>query len=579
MLKKLNIATRLTATLALLVAMLMALAGLAAWQMGTMRASTQEITSNWLPSVEAINTMNTATSDFRVAALSHVLSTDDAAMARYEKEMATLLQKFNTTRDAYVKLISSPEERQIYERFAGQWKTYLALHDRAIEASRKNDNERARDLLQKEGATLFDHASETLDRLIVLNHEGSVQESQTSEAAFSSARVAMGLGALAALAVAAVAGVWLVRSIAGPLRQAVDAADRVAGGDFTQPIRSEGDDEAARVLQALARMQEGLAGVVAGVRISADGVATASVQIAQGNQDLSQRTEEQASALQQTAATMEQLNATVRNNADSARQANQLALGASGVAAQGGEVVGRVVTTMHQISDSSRKIADIIGTIDGIAFQTNILALNAAVEAARAGEQGRGFAVVAGEVRVLAQRSAEAAKEIKTLINRSVEQVEQGSGLVGEAGKTMSEIVAAIQRVSDIVGEISSASVEQSSGIAQVGDAISQMDQTTQQNAALVEESAAAAESLKGQAQQLVEAVAVFRLEGGGRGLAEPAPAPQQHAGAALPKGKRVAAAVAAAVQSAKPKREPRRLAPPPVQPVAVGVEGEWAAF
>ena len=573
MLKNLNIATRLTATLGLLVATLMALAGLAAWQMGTMRSSTHEITSNWLPSVEAINTMNTATSDFRIAALSHVLSTDDAAMTRYEKEMSAVLQKFGTTRDAYVKLISSPEEREIYERFAGEWKAYLALHDRAIEASRRNENERARDLLQQEGAPLFDHASQTLDRLIVLNHDGSVGESRTSEAAYGTARLAMALGAFAALVVAGVAGLWLVRSIVGPLRQAVDAADRVAAGDFTQPIRSEGDDEAARVLQALARMQQSLAGVVAGVRSSAEGVATASVQIAQGNQDLSQRTEEQASALQQTAATMEQLNATVRNNADSARQANQLALGASGVAAQGGEVVGRVVTTMHQISDSSRKIADIIGTIDGIAFQTNILALNAAVEAARAGEQGRGFAVVASEVRVLAQRSAEAAKEIKTLISRSVEQVEQGSELVGEAGKTMGEIVAAIQRVSDIVGEISSASVEQSSGISQVGDAISQMDQTTQQNAALVEESAAAAESLKGQAQQLVGAVAVFKLEAARRGVtapAEPVAAPQPKAMAPAPRAQAAASAPA----------ETRRVAPPPVfKPVAVGGEGEWATF
>jgi methyl-accepting chemotaxis protein len=241
-------------------------------------------------------------------------------------------------------------------------------------------------------------------------------------------------------------------------------------------------------------------------------VATASAQIAQGNQDLSSRTEEQASALQQTAATMEQLGTTVRSNADSAKQANQLALGASAVAAQGGDVVGKVVTTMQGINDSSRKIGDIIGVIDGIAFQTNILALNAAVEAARAGEQGRGFAVVASEVRSLAQRSAEAAKEIKALIGRSVEQVEQGTALVDQAGKTMGEIVGSIQRVSDIVAEITAASAEQSDGVQQVGDAVSQMDQATQQNAALVEESAAAAESLKGQAQQLVQAVAVFKL-------------------------------------------------------------------
>jgi methyl-accepting chemotaxis protein len=241
-------------------------------------------------------------------------------------------------------------------------------------------------------------------------------------------------------------------------------------------------------------------------------VATASAQIAQGNQDLSQRTEQQAAALQQTAASMEQLGSTVKLNADNARQANQLALSASGVAVQGGEVVNQVVATMKGIQDSSRRIADIIGVIDGIAFQTNILALNAAVEAARAGEQGRGFAVVATEVRSLAQRSATAAREIKTLISASVERVEQGTAQVDLAGAKMAEIVGSVQRVTDIMAEISAASAEQSSGVNQVGQAVTQMDQTTQQNAALVEEGTAAAESLKGQAQQLVQAVAVFRL-------------------------------------------------------------------
>jgi methyl-accepting chemotaxis protein len=259
-------------------------------------------------------------------------------------------------------------------------------------------------------------------------------------------------------------------------------------------------------------MQAALAQVVSSVRQNSESVATASAQIAQGNQDLSGRTEQQASALQQTAATMEELGTTVRNNADSAKQANQQAQGASSVAAQGGDVVGKVVATMQGINDSSRKIGDIISVIDGIAFQTNILALNAAVEAARAGEQGRGFAVVAGEVRTLAQRSAEAAKEIKTLIGRSVEQVDQGTLLVDQAGKTMGEIVDSIQRVSDIVAAITAASVEQSSGVHQVGQAVTQMDLATQQNAALVEESAAAAESLRTQAQQLVQAVAVFKL-------------------------------------------------------------------
>ncbi|MFG6486308.1 methyl-accepting chemotaxis protein [Roseateles sp. BYS78W] len=324
-------------------------------------------------------------------------------------------------------------------------------------------------------------------------------------------------GCLVAFAAALVAGALITRSLTRALgaEPAVlsEAVSRVADGDLSQSLDVERVDTTS-VLASLARMQSSLSGVVANVRANSESVATASSQIAQGNQDLSQRTEEQASALQQTAATMEELNTTVRNNTDNAKQANQLAQGASAIAAKGGEVVGQVVTTMQGISESSRKIGDIIGVIDGIAFQTNILALNAAVEAARAGEQGRGFAVVAGEVRTLAQRSAEAAKEIKGLIGRSVEQVEQGSVLVDQAGQTMGEIVGSIKRVSDIVAEISTASQEQSSGISQVGDAVGQMDQVTQQNAALVEEGAAAAESLKGQAQQLVQAVAVFKLSG-----------------------------------------------------------------
>ncbi|MBQ0944512.1 MCP four helix bundle domain-containing protein [Ideonella sp. 4Y16] len=512
MLNKLKITTRLTAAFALLVVLVMALSGLALWQMSAMRASTHEITDNWLPSVKRVNAMNTLTSDFRLAEVRHVLSTDDAEMARIEKEIAAIKADFDKNRDAYVPLISSAEEQKLYDSFAADWKAYQAMHETLIATSRRNETDAARRMLETDSQQIFDRSGDTLMKLVELNNQGAADESARAEKAYAEARLSLALGVLMALGAAAVSGLWLVRSIAAPLAHAVQAADRVAAGDFSQPIQADGHDEAAQVLKALARMQGNLSTVVSGVRANAESVATASAQIAQGNADLSQRTEEQASALQQTAATMEELSSTVRNNAESARQANQLAQGASGIAAQGGEVVGRVVTTMQGISDSSRKIGDIIGVIDGIAFQTNILALNAAVEAARAGEEGRGFAVVASEVRSLAQRSAEAAKEIKSLIGRSVEQVEQGTVLVDRAGKTMDEIVGSIRRVSDIVAEISSASVEQSSGIAQVGNAVGQMDQATQQNAALVEESAAAAESLKTQAQQLVETVSVFKL-------------------------------------------------------------------
>ncbi len=349
---------------------------------------------------------------------------------------------------------------------------------------------------------------------------------QQASAASATQRNLLIAACLVAFAAAGVSGLLITRSLDRALgaepAELGAAAQRVADGELTS-IPGADRAPAGSVLASLGAMQSSLSNIVGQVRGASESIATGSAQIATGNADLSQRTEEQASALQQTAATMDQLGTTVRHNSDNAKQANQLAVGASQVATKGGDVVSRVVGTMKGINDSSKRIADIIGVIDGIAFQTNILALNAAVEAARAGEQGRGFAVVAAEVRSLAQRSAEAAKEIKSLITSSVEQVEQGSSLVDEAGRTMEEIVGAIKRVSDIVAEISAAGVQQSSGVSQVGQAVSQMDQVTQQNAALVEESAAAAESLRQQAQRLVESVSVFKLSaepGASRGIA-----------------------------------------------------------
>jgi methyl-accepting chemotaxis protein len=329
------------------------------------------------------------------------------------------------------------------------------------------------------------------------------------------ATITMIVLAATATLLAGALGFAITRSITRPIAHAVELARTVAAGDLSARIEVTSRDETGQLLGALKAMIESLVSVVGQVRHSSDCIATGSSQIATGNADLSQRTEEQASNLQQTAASMEELTATVRNNSDTARQATQLAGSAAAAATQGGAVVEQVVATMGAIDASSRKIADIIGVIDGIAFQTNILALNAAVEAARAGEQGRGFAVVAGEVRSLAQRSAEAAKQIKGLITDSVDKVQAGTRQVAEAGSAMNEIVAQVRRVNDLIAEISAATHEQTQGIGQVGDAVSQLDQVTQQNAALVEESAAAAESLSQQAVRLVEAVGVFRLGDG----------------------------------------------------------------
>ena len=432
----------------------------------------------------------------------------DSSVAEAKKERTS----FQEARQQLEARGLSPEEQSMLSELDGIEKENLKHFQNAVGLAQQFNTEEASSIITKKIYPLNKKALSILATFIAKQKAGADTALQAVEAQAGRTLLTIASVGMVALILAVFAGLVLTRSIVAPMRQAGAITEQVAAGDLSALILIQGKDETAQLLASLHTMQASLVQVVSNVRAGSESVSTASAEIAQGNSDLSARTESQASALEQTAASMEQLAATVKQNSDNALQANQLALSASRVAAEGGQVVSQVVDTMRGISGASKKIADIINVIDGIAFQTNILALNAAVEAARAGEQGRGFAVVASEVRSLAGRSADAAKEIKQLITDSVERVDKGTLLVDKAGSTMNEVVSSIKRVTDIMGEISAASTEQSLGVAQVGEAVTQMDQATQQNAALVEEIAAAASSLSSQAKDLVQAVAVFKL-------------------------------------------------------------------
>ena len=412
----------------------------------------------------------------------------------------------------YTELEKSPGGLRIQEELATVRKSYLETRDKALAMKKAGDVAQARDFALKEFAPVVDRYNAVADKMVAYQIERSEAQAAEANALIRSYRMAVVVAGVAGLALLVVLSWVLVARIRQSLSEVSGVARRIGEGDLSRPVQVSGRGEVAEMMLAMQQMQASLVRIVGEVRLSSDSIATGSSEIATGNADLSQRTEEQASNLEETAASMEELTSTVKNNADTAHKAAALAGEASRAAVQGGEVVAQVVSPMEEISAASRKITDIISVIDGIAFQTNILALNAAVEAARAGEQGRGFAVVASEVRSLAQRSADAAREIKTLIGASVEKVENGTQLVSEAGRSMEGIVAQVQRVSDLIGEISSATSEQTTGISQVGEAVTQLDQVTQQNAALVEQSAAAADSLRHQAAKLAEVVSVFRL-------------------------------------------------------------------
>jgi methyl-accepting chemotaxis protein len=510
-------------------------------------------------------------------------------VAAFAKPMKDTTAKISELQKALDASMDSDAERALFAAIGDKRTAYIDIRKQAAGLFAAGDMDGGRNKVNQ-GMLPAAHAYvASMDELLA----HYARESDAAAASFD-AELALGLQlllgfALLAIGCGAALAVSITRSISAPLQSAARSAEAVATGDLTQRFATGRRDEIGQLLTALQRMQDGLASTVRQIRQSTDSIGTASGEVATGSQDLSVRTEQTASSLQQTASTMEEITATVRQSSDAAAQAAQLASSASSVAQRGGQVVTQVVRTMDEISASSKKIADIIGTIDGIAFQTNILALNAAVEAARAGEQGRGFAVVAGEVRQLAQRSAEAAREIKTLINTSVERVEVGGKLVGDAGQTMQEIVASVQRVTDIIGEVAAAAGEQQSGVSQVNTAVADLDRMTQQNAALVEESAAAAESLKDQARALAAAVSVFRVDGAAAAVslaapAAPAAAPRAPA-AARPAPKATAPSATAPKSAANAKAVPASAPsatvakPAPAPATAATADDDWETF
>ena len=573
--RNIKISTRLMALIACVAMLLIALGGLSRFALQKANASMNTVYEDRVLPLEQLGDLGYLVPRNRILVMDMLLHPEPDNVQRRSAELESNVQKVSVIWAAYMNTQLTPEEKRLADGYAEKRAAYVRQGlAPAVAALKSGDRDTAQKIYLEQISPLSMEMQKFADLLFQLqvDEAKAVYDAQVSRFHtfqwISTASIVLSIGLIVAL------GWAIISSVRSSMQQAQEAVNAVARGDLTYPIAVQGRDEVGELMQALAAMQSNLASVVATVRSGADGVATASSEIAQGNSDLSSRTEQQASALEETAASMEELASTVKQNADSARQANQLAVNASTVAVQGGDVVGQVVNTMKVINESSKKIADIISVIDGIAFQTNILALNAAVEAARAGEQGRGFAVVASEVRNLAQRSASAAKDIKILIDNSVTEVARGTTLADQAGTTMTEVVSAIRRVTDLIAEVSAASNEQSQGVGQVGEAVSQMDQVTQQNAALVEESAAAANSLSTQAQQLQQAVAVFKLAGSSyQAAAVQSVAPRA---VAVPAAIKATAKAAPARQLAARASSPK-MGQAPAQPAADN--GDWESF
>ena len=517
-----SIGRRLAAAFSVLILLLMVMAGVGAWRLAELNDVTMRMANVNLRIERVVGAWFAETKSNAVRAVVLTYSDDPELRRMLAPQLEATTKRISEMQKEVEGLMNSPEAKALFEEAGARRAHYLSVRTAVL--GMKSAGEGSEALVMLNSAVL--PAAETYIASIknLVDHYTAQVEADAAMAAstaVSGRNLLIGV-CLAGVVLGLLFAWWITASITRPIRQGVSVARRVADGDLTVQVQVRGRDETGQLLQALADMAQNLRSLVGDVAAGAHTVSDTSAQIAQGNLDLSQRTEEQASTLEETASSMEELTSTVTQNAQNAREASQLAVTASDVARKGGQVVGQVVSTMNAISASSRKIADIIGVIDGIAFQTNILALNAAVEAARAGEQGRGFAVVAAEVRNLAQRSAAAAKEIKSLIGDSVDKVQAGTKLVDAAGLTMEEIVSSVKKVSDLIAEIAAASQEQSSGIGQVNTAVTQMDQVVQQNASLVEEATAATESMKEQAASLLQLVSRFKLGATDMGEAVP---------------------------------------------------------